>query len=182
MPLPHVDSMNMSDHVEFDAPQTSDLAETMVKRLLKGIPLTWGWTMTCLVYMSWCKEVWNHLTHSPHVKWPVRLETIFMRVGSSLPISLLYQFWWICLSALHPAPHRFRHNSYVNVVVVSQWDPNCSNMLTERLARYHCVHTTKGCQYFQWAVELIIVCKPPNRGCTLLDTSGVAPILSVMTL
>ena len=35
-----VDSMNMSDHVEFDAPHTSDLAETMAKRLLKGIPLT----------------------------------------------------------------------------------------------------------------------------------------------
>ena len=35
-----VDSLNMSDHVEFDAPQTSDLAETMAKRLLKGIPLT----------------------------------------------------------------------------------------------------------------------------------------------
>ena len=28
-----------------------------------------GHTMTCLVYMSWCKEVWNHLTHSPQVKW-----------------------------------------------------------------------------------------------------------------
>ncbi len=39
-----VDSMNMSDHVEFDAPQASDLAETMAKRLLEGIPLTWGWT------------------------------------------------------------------------------------------------------------------------------------------
>ena len=35
-----VDSMNMSDHVEFDVPQTSDLAETMAKRLLEGIPLT----------------------------------------------------------------------------------------------------------------------------------------------
>ena len=34
-----VDSMNMSDYVEFDAPQTSDLAETMIKRLLEGIPL-----------------------------------------------------------------------------------------------------------------------------------------------
>ena len=35
-----VDSMNMSDHVEFDTPQASDLAETIVKRLLEGIPLT----------------------------------------------------------------------------------------------------------------------------------------------
>ena len=35
-----VDSMNMSDHVEFDAPQTSDLAETIAKRMLEGIPLT----------------------------------------------------------------------------------------------------------------------------------------------
>ena len=34
-----VDSINMSDHVEFDAPQTSDLAETMDKRLLEGITL-----------------------------------------------------------------------------------------------------------------------------------------------
>ena len=34
-----VDSMNMSDHVEFDAPQTSDLAETMAKRLLERIPM-----------------------------------------------------------------------------------------------------------------------------------------------
>ena len=38
-----VDSMNMSDHVEFDAPQTSDLAEPMAKRLLEGISLTCGW-------------------------------------------------------------------------------------------------------------------------------------------
>ena len=36
--------MNMSVHVEFVAPQTSDLAETMAKRLLKWIPLTCGWT------------------------------------------------------------------------------------------------------------------------------------------
>ena len=35
-----VDSINMSDHIEFDVPQTSDLAETMTKRLLEGIPLT----------------------------------------------------------------------------------------------------------------------------------------------
>ena len=35
-----VDSMNISDHVEFDAPQTSDLAKTMAKRMLEGIPLT----------------------------------------------------------------------------------------------------------------------------------------------
>ena len=32
--------MKMSDHVAFVAPQTSDLAETM----LEGISLTWGWT------------------------------------------------------------------------------------------------------------------------------------------
>ena len=31
-----VDSMNMSDHGEFDAPQTSDLADTMDTRLLEG--------------------------------------------------------------------------------------------------------------------------------------------------
>ena len=36
----NLDSMKMSDHVEFVAPQTSDLAETMAKRLLEGIPLT----------------------------------------------------------------------------------------------------------------------------------------------
>ena len=35
-----VDSMNMSDHVEFDAPQISDLAGTMAKRLLEWFPLT----------------------------------------------------------------------------------------------------------------------------------------------
>ena len=35
-----VDSINMSDHVAFDAPQTSDLAETTTSRLLEGIPLT----------------------------------------------------------------------------------------------------------------------------------------------
>ncbi len=40
----NVDSMKMSDHVEFVAPQISDLAEPMAKRLLEGIPLTWGWT------------------------------------------------------------------------------------------------------------------------------------------
>ena len=74
-----------------------------------------GHTMTCLVYMSWRKEVWNHFTHSPQVKWPVRKKTIFMIVGSSLPITLLYQFWWICQSALHPAPHKFQHHSCVNL-------------------------------------------------------------------
>ena len=31
-----VDSMNMSDHVEFDAPQTSDLAETWPNICWKG--------------------------------------------------------------------------------------------------------------------------------------------------
>ena len=36
----NVDSMKMSDHVEFVAPQISDLAEPMGKRLLEGIPLT----------------------------------------------------------------------------------------------------------------------------------------------
>ena len=35
-----VDSKEMSDHVEFDAPQTSIPAETMAKRLLEGISLT----------------------------------------------------------------------------------------------------------------------------------------------
>ena len=35
-----VDSMNISDRVEFDAPHASDLTETMAKRLLEGIPLT----------------------------------------------------------------------------------------------------------------------------------------------
>ena len=35
-----VDSMNVSDHVEFDALQTSYLGETMAKRMLEGIPLT----------------------------------------------------------------------------------------------------------------------------------------------
>ena len=38
----NVDSviLKMSDHVEFVAPQTSDLAETMVKRPLEAISLT----------------------------------------------------------------------------------------------------------------------------------------------
>ena len=35
-----VDSMNLSDNVEFVVTQTSDLAETMVKRMWEGIPLT----------------------------------------------------------------------------------------------------------------------------------------------
>ena len=35
-----VDSMKMSDHVEFVAPKISDLAEPITKRLLEGIPLT----------------------------------------------------------------------------------------------------------------------------------------------
>ena len=39
-----VDSMNVSDHVEFDAPQTSYLGETIAKRMLEGIPLTRGRT------------------------------------------------------------------------------------------------------------------------------------------
>ena len=40
----NVDSMKMSDHVEFVVPQISDLAEPMGKRMLEGIPLTWSWT------------------------------------------------------------------------------------------------------------------------------------------
>ena len=36
----NVDSMKMSDHVEFVAPQTSDLAGPMAKRQLEGISLT----------------------------------------------------------------------------------------------------------------------------------------------
>ena len=36
----NVDTMKMSDHVEFVAPQISDLVEPMAKRLLEGIPLT----------------------------------------------------------------------------------------------------------------------------------------------
>ena len=38
--LYYVDSMKMSAHVAFVAPQTSALAETMVKRPLEGISLT----------------------------------------------------------------------------------------------------------------------------------------------
>ena len=34
----------MQSIVELDAPQTSNLAETMAKRMLEGIPLTRGWT------------------------------------------------------------------------------------------------------------------------------------------
>ena len=40
----NVDSMKMSHHVECVAPQISDLAEPMAKRLLEGILLTRGWT------------------------------------------------------------------------------------------------------------------------------------------
>ena len=36
----NVDSVKISDHVEFVAPQTSDLAETMVKRPLEATSLT----------------------------------------------------------------------------------------------------------------------------------------------
>ena len=36
----NVDSMKMSDHVEFVAPQISYFVEPMAKRLLEGIPLT----------------------------------------------------------------------------------------------------------------------------------------------
>ncbi len=36
--------MKMSYHVEFIALQTFALVETMAKRMLEGIPLTWGWT------------------------------------------------------------------------------------------------------------------------------------------
>ena len=40
--LINVDSLKLSDHVEFDEPQTSDIAETMAKRMREGIPLTRG--------------------------------------------------------------------------------------------------------------------------------------------
>ena len=36
--------MKMSDHVEFVAPQTSDIVEPMTKRLVEGILFTRGWT------------------------------------------------------------------------------------------------------------------------------------------
>ena len=44
----------------------------------------------------------------------------------------MHPFCWICPSALHPAPHMFRHHSCVNLVVVPQWDPKLSHILTER--------------------------------------------------
>ena len=87
-----VDSMNMSDNVEFDALQTSDLAETMTNCMLERIPLTSGWTHPDL---SSLHELMQSSTESfdsqPTGKWPVRMNTIFMRLGSSLPITLLYQ-------------------------------------------------------------------------------------------
>ena len=53
-----IDSINVSDCVEFDALQTYDVVETMVKRLLEGIPLT------CLVYihelMQWSLKLTAH--------------------------------------------------------------------------------------------------------------------------
>ena len=34
-----VNSVNMSDHIEFDVPETYELAEIMARRLLEGIQL-----------------------------------------------------------------------------------------------------------------------------------------------
>ena len=39
---------------------------------------------------------------------------------SSLPITWMHPFCWICPSALHPAPRMFRHHSCVILVVVPQ--------------------------------------------------------------
>ena len=56
-----------------------------------------GHTMTCLVYVSWCKEVWNHLTHSPQVKWPVRMNTIsIFGILMAPPINPWGQIFWLC--------------------------------------------------------------------------------------
>ena len=108
------------------------------------------------------------------MKWPVRTKTIFMRVGSSLPITWLYELCWICPSALHPADHKFRHQSCVNLVVAPQLTPKCAYILTDVLP-YSILSTPLNVvNLCHWSVELIIVCKPPNIGCTLLNTSGVA--------
>ena len=76
-----------------------------------------GHTMTCLSLHELMQRSIEPFDSHPTglVKWPVRMKTIFMRVGSSLPITLLYQFWWIWQSALHPAPHKFQYHSLVCV-------------------------------------------------------------------
>ena len=48
------DSKNMSDHVQYDALQTSDLAETVAKRLLEGILLT-----TCVMSLVLFLRLFN---------------------------------------------------------------------------------------------------------------------------
>ena len=92
----NVDSMKMSDHVEFVAPQISDLAEPMAKRLLEGLPLTWDWTHHDLPSLhELVQEVWSNLTHSPQVKWPVRMNTISI-FGIPPQINPWGQTFWLC--------------------------------------------------------------------------------------
>ena len=89
-----VDSMNMSDHGEFDAPQTYDLAEAMAKRLLEEIPMICGWTHHDLPSLhELVQRSMEPFDSQPtgEVKWPVRMKTMLMRVGSSPPITCLYQ-------------------------------------------------------------------------------------------
>ena len=89
---------------------------------------------------------------------------LFESKHSSLPITWMHPFCWICPSALHPAPHMFRHHSCVNLVVVPQWAPKLSHILTERLTRYHFVYTTKGCQHCHWSVGSLLCVNLPIVG------------------
>ena len=71
----NVDSMKMSDHVEFVAPQISGHAEPMAKRLFEGIPLTRGWTHHDMPSL---RELMQRSMEpfDSQVKWPVRMNTI----------------------------------------------------------------------------------------------------------
>ena len=105
--------------------------------MLEGIPLTRGWTDHDLTSLYEVMQI----TLKPFDSQP-RGEVVSPNEDyiyesrkqhtHNLAVSI---FCWICSSALHPAPHKFRHHSRVNVVVLPQLAPKCSPILTERLTR-----------------------------------------------
>ena len=84
----------MSNHVEFDVPQTSDLEETMAKRMLEEIPLTRGWTYHDLPSLHELMQIrLEPFDSQPTGEVASRNEDhLFDSIGRSLPITWLYQF------------------------------------------------------------------------------------------
>ena len=92
-------------------------------------------SLTCLVYMRLMQISLEPFDSQPTgVVASLNEDYLFESKYSSLPITWMHPFCWICPSAFHPAPHMFRHHSCVNlVVVVPQWAPKLSHILPDSI-------------------------------------------------